>query len=718
MPEKGLSPSLSRPVPLLSRSTSLVPILSRSSSFIPRSLSSLIVVLFLVVVIVWAADSSSIDDAVMVWKNRWNYSIGAPFKTHRNLTHSATTKPESLRNLTQMAVSPSSEPQDPVSPIDSAVTDDRNMTFLATSSVEEGWNVTLPMTMSAEDAWNLTFPEIAPGEDGRNLTFPVISSSEDSPNITLSESVISISKASSEAQQEDFAALDGRNLTHNEFLPLSDGRNLTLPASVLAKKAEENGVFEWISFPEENNVTARFLESMSGATAPAFCRDTKTESVTVSGLEVAGKLRLTAGKIHTFAVSAYDIAGKPRCSGGDYFETDLSGASWKSRPPLQDNGNGSYTLSLQVHPDFAGDHVLSIVLLFRNYQGMKRFPERWAVRKEVFNKTLRFENNGFRNNGPEALKTCGKEDFRRGLWSGRWTRLARSEPCEIDASGRFRCLRPSHPCRKPWCSGPLGSLESNGWVYSAHCSFRLYNAKDAWKCLRNRWIFFWGDSNHVDTLRNLLNFVLNRPDVASVARRFDLNFTNPDKPSETVRITSIFNGHHNETLNYLGLDSLHNENFRNLLRSYFTGESVPDAMVMNSGLHDGVNYRNPKAFAEAATMAAAFWAEVLVGRHVEVFYRTTVAAGGHARALSFNPHKMEVYNWMALEKLRERGVVNGVVDGFDMTYPWHYDNRCSDGVHYGRAPARARWRDGLVGHQYFVDLMLAHVLLDALCAKN
>jgi hypothetical protein len=50
-----------------------------------------------------------------------------------------------------------------------------------------------------------------------------------------------------------------------------------------------------------------------------------------------------------------------------------------------------------------------------------------------------------------------------------------------------------------------------------------------------------------------------------------------------------------------------------------------------------------------------------------------------------------------------------------MTFPWHYDNRCNDGVHYGRAPAKRVWRDGKIGHQYFVDLMLGHVLLNAIC---
>ncbi|PWA40192.1 hypothetical protein CTI12_AA565130 [Artemisia annua] len=73
---------------------------------------------------------------------------------------------------------------------------------------------------------------------------------------------------------------------------------------------------------------------------------------------------------------------------------------------------------------------------------------------------------------------------------------------------------------------------------------------------------------------------------------------------------------------------------------------------------------------------------------------------------------MEAFNGVFVDKLKQFGVIDYIVDHFDMTYPWHYDNRCNDGVHYGRFPAKARWRDDQIGHQYFVDLMLCHVLLN------
>lgn len=221
----------------------------------------------------------------------------------------------------------------------------------------------------------------------------------------------------------------------------------------------------------------------------------------------------------------------------------------------------------------------------------------------------------------------------------------------------------------------------------------------------------------------MLQFILNVEDIKVVPRRFDMNITNPKQSSQVVRITSIFNGHENASGNYQGLNSLKDDGYRELLKHYFSGERVPDSVIMNSGLHDGVFWGNIRRFADGAGRAAAFWEEVMgsVRRRgvavPEVIYRSTVATGGYARSLAFNPSKMEAFNGVFLEKLRRRGVAEMVVDHFDMTFPWHFDNRCNDGVHYGRAPANARWRDGEFGHQYFVDLMLGHVLLNALCAR-
>ncbi|KAG2727402.1 hypothetical protein I3843_01G151300 [Carya illinoinensis] len=475
----------------------------------------------------------------------------------------------------------------------------------------------------------------------------------------------------------------------------------------------------WVSAELEPNLTSNLLTRWL-APGGEPCKDSKTVQIAIPGLDGGNLVDLSAGEIHEFGFQALDESGNPRCLGGDYFETDLSGDSWKSRPLVKDFGNGSYSVSLQVHPDFFGDYNLTVILLYRHFEGLKFSPWRFVFDRELRKIPIRFHKASCQLH---EIKTCKESDFNLDIWSGRWTRHGKNDDCQIGNDGRYRCLAPDFPCQSPWCIGPLGLLESNGWVYSAHCAFRLFLADSAWNCLKNRWIFFWGDSNHVDTIRNMLNFVLDLPDIPSVPRRFDMNFSNPKDPSQSVRITSIFNGHWNETGNYEGLNSLQNEGFRNLLKNYFSEGAIPDTLIMNSGLHDGVKWKNLRQFSAGADYAASFWTEVMESVKQrgmalpKVFYRTTVATGGYARSMAFNPNKMEAYNGVLLDKLKRAGVVSAVIDNFDMTFPWHFDNRCNDGVHYGRAPVKMKWRDGQIGHQYFVDLMLVHVLLNALCAR-
>ncbi|GAV60926.1 hypothetical protein CFOL_v3_04454 [Cephalotus follicularis] len=481
-----------------------------------------------------------------------------------------------------------------------------------------------------------------------------------------------------------------------------------------------SGDLKWVSCELEPSFTENLLVRWK-APVGMPCRDSKAVEIAIDGLDGGESLmELSAGEIHEFGFQALDEAKNPRCLGGDYFETDLSGQSWKSWPLVKDFGNGSYSISLQVHPDFAGDYTLSIFLLFRHFQGLKFSPTRFAYDQQLRKIPIKF----YRTNAklPE-LQLCQKTDFGRDVWCGRWTRHGKNDDCQISDDGRYRCLAPDFPCQSPWCNGSLGLLESNGWVYSTHCSFRMFSSNSAWNCLKNRWIFFWGDSNHVDTIRNMLNFVLDLPEIHSVPRRFDMNFSNPKDPSQSVRITSIFNGHWNETQNYQGLNSLRDEGFRNLLIQYFSEDTVPDTIIMNSGLHDGVFWSSIRAFSVGAEHAASFWKEVMQSVKQrglplpQIFYRTTVATGGYARTLAFNPNKMEIFNGVVLDKFRQAGLLSGVIDNFDMTYPWHFDNRCNDGVHYGRAPVKMKWRDGKIGHQYFVDLMLVHVLLNAICTR-
>ncbi|XP_027338475.1 uncharacterized protein LOC113852420 [Abrus precatorius] len=544
------------------------------------------------------------------------------------------------------------------------------------------------------------------------------------PNITFVTPYSPVSFNQNQTNATQFDPHNHGNITLSEYSEPVSAKNYSsdvvfdkLHKTLLKPEVQEHAT--WLSSELEPNLTSNLLARWL-APGGEPCKDSKTLGISIPGLDGGQLIELSAGDVHEFGFQALDESGKPRCLGGDYFETDLSGESWKSRPLVKDFSNGSYSISLQVHPDFEGLYNLTIILLYRHYEGLKFTPWRFVHDQVLCNVAIRFYKSSAQL---QELTTCKASDFGKDVWSGRWTRHGKNDECQIGNDGRYRCLAPDFPCKAPWCDGSLGILESNGWVYSTHCSFKMYSAESAWKCLKNRWIFFWGDSNHVDTIRNMLNFVLDLPEIHSVPRRFDMNFSNPKDPSQTVRITSIFNGHWNETQNYLGLDALRDEGFQSLLNKYFSEDTIPDTVIMNSGLHDGVHWRNIRAFSAGADYAASFWSGIMMRvkqrglAWPRVFYRTTVATGGYARSLAFNPNKMEVFNGVFIEKLKKSGIITGVIDNFDMTFPWHFDNRCNDGVHYGRAPAKMKWRDGQIGHQYFVDLMLVHVLLNAQCAR-
>ncbi|KAK9725426.1 hypothetical protein RND81_05G142500 [Saponaria officinalis] len=502
---------------------------------------------------------------------------------------------------------------------------------------------------------------------------------------------------------------------------LSAHNNSQRPFSSNSSKIGDELNLDWISVEFERNYSSNLLSKwLEPGGEP--CKDSKTIEINFLNFGDSRSIVLSTGIVHEVVFQALDEFGNPHCVGGDYFEIDLSGEYWKSRPPVHDFGNGSYSFALQVHPDFAGEYNLTIILLFRHFEGLKFSTSRFGFDKELRKIPILFSKSKARL--PD-LHECRKSDFNRDVWAGRWTRHARKDGCEISNDGRFRCLDWNHPCTNPWCNGSLGLLESNGWVYSAHCSFRLLSTDDAWNCVNNKWIFFWGDSNHVDTIRNILYFFLGVPfqELEVVTRRFDRKFTNPKNGSQSVRITNVFNGHWNQTMNYQGLNSLSNKEYRDLLTGFFNGSEIPDTVILNSGLHDGIYWRNVRRFIKGAEYAAAFWKTINEdvknkGLKIENFiFRSTITTGGYARTLAFNPSKMEAFNGILLDKLRQAGLVTGVIDDFDMTWPWHFDNRCNDGVHYGRFPAKMKWRDGQIGHQYFVDLMLGQVLLNAICTK-
>ncbi|KAL2634753.1 hypothetical protein R1flu_006232 [Riccia fluitans] len=503
--------------------------------------------------------------------------------------------------------------------------------------------------------------------------------------------------------------------------------------AIYSRQSSLNRSTEWVQFPVIPNETElRIQQIEANGTVP--CHQVRTHTGRVSGLPIPEKgepIRLLAGPIYEFWILSEGEDGSRRCAGGDFYETDLSGSSWKSRPPVVDYGDGSYQVQMQVDPRFSGLYTLRISLLYANFHGLHLLVvddlSPWIRHDEVYSVSIEFFEPvapppSLRSENP--LPRCEAHDYNLKQWSGRWTRTKFSSSCPIDDAGRFKCLPRDTPCDQPWCQGPLDVLESNGWVYSAHCSFKLFTEEEAWQCLDGKWLFWWGDSNHLDTGRNLLSFILGLDMPPRLERRTDREFVRPSvdgsKTKQSVRMTNIFNGHWNLKMNYLGLFSLTNPAFTALLKSYFQGARTPDVMIMNSGLHDGCYWPSATQYVQQGLdLAIKFWKGVLdsiLPKTPKFIYRTTIAVGAKSRARGFNPHKMELFNTFMVEKLQNASIANlRIVDGYDLTFPWHYDNDANDGAHYGKAPSKSRWVNGKIGHRYFVDLMLVHILLNAIC---
>jgi hypothetical protein len=162
----------------------------------------------------------------------------------------------------------------------------------------------------------------------------------------------------------------------------------------------------WVSAELERNLTSNLLARWL-APGGEPCRDSKTVQIAIPGLDGGNLIDLSAGEIHEFGFQSLDESGNPRCLGGDYFETDLSGDSWKSRPLVKDFGNGSYSVSLQVHPGFSGEYNLTLILLYRHFEGLKFSPWRFAFDRELRKIPIRF----YKASGKlHELLTCKESD--------------------------------------------------------------------------------------------------------------------------------------------------------------------------------------------------------------------------------------------------------------------------------------------------------------------
>jgi hypothetical protein len=185
-------------------------------------------------------------------------------------------------------------------------------------------------------------------------------------------------------------------------------------------KTNEKKFSNWpLLYPTFPNESVSLLQQIDeNNTLP--CYQQRTFTAEVFGLpkpEKGKPIRLHTGEIHELLIVSYEESGK-RCAGGDYYETDLSGVNWKTRPPILDNLDGSYSVQFMVDSRFAGLFVFKVVLLFANFHALDAWNcTAWSRLQDIF--TAEIEFVAPENEKLPALPRCTDEDFTLKAWSGR-----------------------------------------------------------------------------------------------------------------------------------------------------------------------------------------------------------------------------------------------------------------------------------------------------------
>ncbi|XP_054793166.1 uncharacterized protein LOC129298755 [Prosopis cineraria] len=102
------------------------------------------------------------------------------------------------------------------------------------------------------------------------------------------------------------------------------------------------------------------------------------------------------------------------------------------------SGSDPSSLS-KVHPNFEGLYNLTIILLYKHFEGLKFTPWKFVYDRVLQNIPVRFIASSV---DLREFQTCKASDSTRDVWCRRWTRLGENDDCEISDDGRFRCLDP------------------------------------------------------------------------------------------------------------------------------------------------------------------------------------------------------------------------------------------------------------------------------------
>jgi len=230
---------------------------------------------------------------------------------------------------------------------------------------------------------------------------------------------------------------------------------------------------------------------------------------------------LELGRRHAVALRLANASGAPRCAGGAFVEARLEGDAVRARPRVVDLGGGALALELWLPDDalLAGEAVnLTATLLFRGLAGMALGAGWIYDRPDEDIPALRTEWVLARPGGcagagagagaappppppppPPPLPSCRAVDFMAApFWEGHWLRLR-----GVDAA------RAPAPCPAGACSGDAWSALHDGWVYRLPaCAFHFFSPAEARACVNGSHLFGLGDSQWVDSQRNLLAHVL------------------------------------------------------------------------------------------------------------------------------------------------------------------------------------------------------------------
>ena len=415
----------------------------------------------------------------------------------------------------------------------------------------------------------------------------------------------------------------------------------------------------------------------------------------------------------------------------------LAGKRFAARVPVLKSDDGTTLIVLLRIPYaegaeegfFAGDAELQMYALEGRYTGVARqrstrLHSFASLKTRVASSCNRLDTivsaglPGARRvslRGLGASRRCSRTagDFSADAWDGYWARSTCPGPF-CGGAGRHSAASQGEPEQEA-NAGPIAFWIYRTWV----CFFDVFSVSDAQQCLAGKkWVFSM-DSNGPHSIHSLLVPILNATEMPLDSRGFrhiaeythNATFTAPREGSFCIVLT--YNGHANLDSWHDGLSTVFSPVFveRHSAAVASFNRAAVQLTVINSGLHDLAGKFEPADFAAILPEALDVYDRISStaakpghGPTLRV-WRTTITPAGVVRTRAGTPQTVEILNAITAQVVRARKDPEWlIVDDFDMTFPWSFDNRFSDGGHYG-----------VPGSANFVDQMLLHVYLTLVC---